>query len=217
MTSHIIVYKGIHMSLALMQRMYGPEYLPWPNRRTAINGTLQRPPYYPEDFDEWIERLRKSKGVHEVFAVLAHEDTETGRGYRYLGHAGIHHVEWPSGHATTGSVLGADNAREKGYGTEAKLWMQYHAFKVLGLRKLLSEVKAFNAPSLGHLLKCGYKVIGRRKAHDFHEGAYVDVIVLECFREDWEPIWERYRASGTLPKLTAQQRTRVTKETNQST
>lgn len=214
MTTHIIVYKGITMSLALMQRMYGPEYLPWPNRRTAINGTLQRPPYYPEDFDEWIERLRKGKGVHEVFAVLAHEDKESGRGYRYLGHAGIHDVEWPSGHATTGSVLGADNAREKGYGTEAKLWMQYHAFKVLGLRKLLSEVKAFNAPSLGHLLKCGYKIIGRRKSHDFHEGAYVDVIVLECFREDWEPIWERYRASGTLPKLTALQRTRVTKETN---
>lgn len=217
MTTHIIVYKGITMSLALMQRMYGPEYLPWPNRRTAINGTLQRPPYYPEDFDEWIERLRKDKGVHEVFAVLAHEDKESGRGYRYLGHAGIHDVEWPSAHATTGSVLGADNAREKGYGTEAKLWMQYHAFKVLGLRKLLSEVKAFNAPSLGHLLKCGYKIVGRRKSHDFHEGAYVDVIVLECFREDWEPIWERYHASGTLPKLTALQRTRVTKETNQST
>lgn len=202
------------MSLALMQRMYGPEYLPWPNRRTAINGTLQRPPYYPEDFDEWIERLRKGKGVHEVFAVLAHEDKESGRGYRYLGHAGIHDVEWPSAHATTGSVLGADNAREKGYGTEAKLWMQYHAFKVLGLRKLLSEVKAFNAPSLGHLLKCGYKIVGRRKSHDFHEGAYVDVIILECFREDWEPIWERYHASGTLPKLTALQRTRVTKEIN---
>lgn len=216
MTTHIIVYEGIIMSLALMQRRYGPEYVPWPNRRTAINGTLQRPPYYPEDFDEWIERLRKSKGVHEVFAVLAHADKKSGRKYRYLGHAGIHDVEWPSGHATTGSVLGADNAREKGYGTEAKLWMQYHAFNVLGLRKLLSEVKAFNAPSLGHLLKCGYKIIGRRKLHDFHEGAYVDVIVLECFREDWEPIWERYRASGTLPKLTTMQRKRVTKETNQS-
>lgn len=217
MTTHIIVYEGITMSLALMQRMYGPEYVPWPNRRTAINGTLQRPPYYPEDFDEWIEKLRKGKGVHEVFAVLAHEGTETDREYRYLGHAGIHDVERPSGHATTGSVLGADNAHEKGYGTEAKLWMQYHAFKVLGLRKLLSEVKGFNAPSLGHLLKCGYKIVGRRKSHDFHEGAYVDVIILECFREDWEPIWERYRASGSLPKLTALQRTRVAKETNQST
>lgn len=217
MTTHIIVYEGITVSLALMQRMYGPEYVPWPNRRTTINGTLQRPPYYPEDFDEWIEKLRKGKGVHEVFAVLAHEGTETDREYRYLGHAGIHDVERPSGHATTGSVLGADNAREKGYGTEAKLWMQYHAFKVLGLRKLLSEVKGFNAPSLGHLLKCGYKIVGRRKSHDFHEGAYVDVIILECFREDWEPIWERYRASGSLPKLTALQRTRVAKETNQST
>ena len=215
MTTHIIAYEGTRVSLGLLQSMYEAEYIPWPNRRIDVSGTLQRPPYYPEHFTEWLERLRKSKGSHEVFAVLAHEGKPSKRKYRYLGHMGIHDASWPSGFATTGSILGANNARGKGYGTEAKLLIQHHAFHVMGLRKLVSEVKAFNALSLGHLLKCGYQVIGRRKAHDFHEGAFTDSIILECFREEWEPIWEAYQASSTLPRLSDEQGELVRKETNQ--
>ncbi len=216
MTNHIITYEGVRTSLALLQPFYAAEYIPWPNRRVDVNGTLQRPPYYPENFIEWLEGLRKSKGSHEVFAVLAHETRRRKRTYRYLGHMGIHNVSWPNGVATTGSILGAPNARGNGYGTEAKLLIQHHAFHVVGLRKLASEVKAFNAPSLGHLLKCGYRIIGRRKAHDFHEGSFVDVILLECFREDWEPIWEAYQVLGKLPSLTEEQRVCVSEETNQT-
>lgn len=215
MTDHVIIYEGVHMSLALIQKAYGPEYIAWPNQRTNVHGTLQRGPYWPEDFDEWIDRLRKDKGKNEAFAVLVHEGESSERTYRYIGNMGIHGITWPSGCATTGSILGGDSARGKGYGTEAKLWTQYHAFMVLGLRKLNSEVKAFNADSLGHLLKCGYYVIGRKKAHDFHEGGFVDTILLECFREDWEPIWEAYRSSNELPKLTDEQRKLVRRETNQ--
>ncbi len=215
MTDHFIIYEGIRISLALIQKTYGSEYILWPNRRIDISGTLQRGPYWPEDFDEWVDRLRKDKGKNEAFAVLVHGGELSTRTYRYIGHMGIHSISWPSGYATTGSVLGGDDARGKGYGTEAKLWTQYHAFMVLGLRKLSSEVKAFNAGSLGHLLKCGYRIIGRRKAHDFHEGSFVDTIILECFREDWESIWNEYRSSEKLPKLSEAQRRLVRRETNQ--
>lgn len=215
MTDHIIIYEGTRMSLGLIQKSYGPTYVPWPNRRTDVNGTLQRGPYWPEDFDEWVDLLRKSKGKNEAFAVLVHEGEKGTRTYRYIGNMGIHGITWPSGYATTGSILGGDDGRGKGYGTEAKLWIQYHAFMILGLRKLSSEVKAFNAGSLGHLLKCGYRIIGRRKAHDFHEGSFVDTILLECFPEDWEPIWNGYRSSETLPKLSEEQQELVRRETNQ--
>lgn len=210
---HLIAYEGVSVSLAVLQKGYRDEYLPWPNKRTDVNGTLQRPPYYPEDFDEWIDSLRQSKGKHEVFAVLVHEGDANCRTYRYIGQHGIHGITWPSGHATTGSIMGAADARGKGYGTEAKLLLQHHAFHVLGLRKLNSEVKEFNGQSLGHLIKCGYTIIGRRKKHDFHEGTWVDNIILECFREDWEPIWNAYQQDKRLPSLTDKQRKEVSKIT----
>jgi RimJ/RimL family protein N-acetyltransferase len=207
---HLIAYEGrAKVSLGIMQEEYIPLCAAWINRRVGIEGTLQRAPYYVEDGKEWVRSLGKQRGKDEVFAVLL----KGKRKYRYIGHTGIHHIQWPDGRATTGSIFGAEKSQGRGYGTEAKLLLLYHAFMVLGIRKMESSVKAFNAQSLGHLLKCGYRIVGRKKRHCFHEGSYVDEVLVEAFREDWEPIWDRYRKAGELPKLTQTQRALVRKET----
>lgn len=208
--THIIAYEGrAKVSLGLMQEDYVPLYVPWINRRIGIEGTLQRPPYSIEGGKEWVRSLAKERGQNEVFAVLLKDK----KSYRYIGHTGVHHICWPDGRATTGSIFGAEKSQGRGYGTEAKLLLLYHAFMVLGIRKMESSVKAFNAQSLGHLLKCGYRIIGRKRRQCFHEGMFVDEILLEAFREDWEPIWDRYQKNGDLPKLTQAQRALVRKET----
>jgi RimJ/RimL family protein N-acetyltransferase len=119
---------------------------------------------------------------------------------------GIHHVRWPDGIASTGSLIGVAGARGKGVGTEAKLMLLYHAFMILGIRKVISDVKAFNAQSAGHLMKCGYRPVGRYRRHNLHEGRYVDQLNFEIFREDWEPVWEKYQKNAVLPSLTDTQR-----------
>ncbi len=129
-----------------------------------------------------------------------------------MGHTGIHHVEWPHGIGSTGSLIGVPDAQGKGIGTEAKLLLLYHAFMILGLRKITSFVKSFNARSAGHLMKCGYKPVGRYHKHHLHEGAYVDEIHFEVFREDWEPIWNTYQRDGAQPRLTEEQRAFLVRE-----
>lgn len=211
---HILTYHGlVGVSLGLLQPEYGPDFLPWANAREAIKGTLQRPPYYPENWDGFLDHIAKSKGKHEVFAVLKHIGSEEKPAYEYIGHMGVHNIKWPDGIGATGSILGGKNARGNGLGTEAKLLLLYHCFYVLGLRKVVSTVKAFNGNSLGHLLKCGYKICGRHTKHIFHEGDFVDEILLELHREDFEPIWRKYKETKKLPRLTATQRKRVKKET----
>lgn len=212
--THIIAYEGhVAVALGLMQEEYVPLYTPWINRRTDIEGTLLRPPYSIEQGNEWVRGLVKTIGKTEVFAVLLREDSNGQQSYRYIGHTGLHDIRWPEGTGSTGSVIGAEDARGKRYGTEAKLLLLYHAFYICGLRKVSSGVKAFNAQSLGHLLKCGYRIIGRQKAHIFHNGLFVDDILLEVFREEWEPIWYRYQETKTLPTLTSAQRSLVHSET----
>lgn len=203
--NHLIAYEGKKVALAVMQREYGREFLPWPNRRQGVEGTHQRPPYYPETFEKWHERIAEKR--EEVFAVLERNSSDDETKYRYLGHTSIFGISWPSAYGTTGTILGASDARGKGYGTEAKLLLQYHAFRVVGLRKLSSEVKAFNGASMAHLLRCGYRYIGTRQAHDFHDGGYVDAHLFECLREYWEPVWDAYSASGKeLPELSDEDR-----------
>lgn len=209
--NHIIAYEGLcGTSLALMQEAYVPLYLPWINRRIGIEGTMQRPPMSLSTGVEWVRGLDKEKGKHEVFAVLV----RTGEKCVYVGHTGIHGILWPDGRGVTGSIIGAPSARGRGVGTEAKLLLLKHAFDVLGLRKLTSTVKDFNAASMGHLLKCGYRHVGVHKQHLFHEGKFIDEHLFEVFRENWLPIWENYQKERCLPALSPEGRAWVKEATN---
>ena len=201
-TNHVIVYCGEHLSLGLMQREYVPLMMSGVNDLEVTRGILLRPPIATATEYEWIEELAKKQN-EQVFAILLHEPNST---YRYIGHTGLHQITWPDGFAKTGSVILDRGAHGKGYGTEAKLLLLYHAFFVKGLRKVTSDVKAFNGHSLGHLIKCGYQIVGRHKNHHFDQGTYVDSIMLEVFRSDFEPIWRKYQESKTLPRLTPEQK-----------
>ncbi len=214
--NHCIVHHGlVGCSLAVMQEAYLSTFLQFANDPRVVEGVRLTPPVgMPEELD-WLQRLSKRKGTDHVFAVLRHDGEVSSPRYIYIGHTGVHGILWPNATGVTGSLLGDLENLGKGHGTEAKLLLQYHAFRILGLRKLTSGVKSFNARSLGHLIKCGYRIVGRYKEHEFHNGGYVDEILLECFREDWEPVWEQYQATRELPKLTDAQRDLVCKETGQ--
>jgi len=214
MTEHYIVHQGhVACSLGVMHEGYLPDFLMFANTIEVTQGVRLMPPVGMPEEREWVQNLAKRKQSNVIFAVLVHEPTAEGQTYRYIGHTGIHAIKWPDGTAVTGTLLGNSKNWLQGYGTEAKLLLLFHAFQMLGLRKLTSEVKAFNARSLGHLLKCGYRIIGRYTKQDYHYGSYVDRILLEVFREDWKPIWDAYQADHALPKLTEEQRTLIGKET----
>ena len=207
---HYIIYQGLLIALAAMQRGYIETLMPWINDPKATAGVLVNAPVTYEKEISWYESIDERSGTDIIFALLV-RDTEDGE-WRYVGHTGLHHITWPDGSASTGTFIGDSSVHGKGYGTEAKLWLLHHGFHTCGLRKVTSEVKAFNGNSYGHLLRCGYQVIGRRKNQHFHDGGYVDEILFEVFREDFDPIWNAYRESGELPALTDEQRALIKKE-----
>ncbi len=214
MSGLIVVYRGlVNVSLGVMSRDCIPIVTPHLNNLEVTEGTLIRPPVSLEMEYDWYDGLakRSSAGTDDVFSILLHDNDSTG--FEYIGHTGLHHITWPDGRANTGSIIFKQDLLRRGYGTEAKLLLGFHAFRVKGLRKLTSEVKAFNARSLGHLIKCGYTICGRRKQQHFHNGSFVDEILLELFREDWECLWSDYERTKTLPSLTDEQRALVSAET----
>jgi RimJ/RimL family protein N-acetyltransferase len=148
------------------------------------------------------EQLKKQLGGNALDMVRG----DAGNQWRYVGHTGLHHITWPDARASSGTLIGDRESLGKGYGTEAKLLLLYHTFYVEGLRKITSELKAFNGHSLGHLLKTGYKVVGISKSHHFHEGMYVDEIMVEIFKQEFDPIWKRYKEDDELPSLSVQQK-----------
>jgi len=67
------------------------------------------------------------------------------------------------------------------------LSMEY-VFKSLNIRKLCSQVLGNNQRSIRYHHKLGFKEEGRLLKHVFHNGVYVDVIVLALFNDDWEGV-----------------------------
>jgi RimJ/RimL family protein N-acetyltransferase len=109
-----------------------------------------------------------------------------------IGTMGIHGIDYRHGIATTGALIGEPEYWGKGYGSEAKMLLLEYAFNTLNLRKINSEVIAYNERSTQYSLKCGYKIEGRRRLEHFAKGEYWDVIQLAVFREDWQPLWEAF-------------------------
>lgn len=207
---HVVCFKGhVKTSLGLLLPEYVKAYVPGINLYGAARGTLQMPPYQPEKWQEYLDGLAKAGASRAAFAILAHADG----GHRYIGHTSIDKMAWPDAVGTTGSIMFAEDSQGQGYGTEAKLLLLYYCFILRGLRNVRSTAKAWNARSLGHLVKCGYKVVGKYDKILFHEGAWIDEYILQVRREDFEPIWAAYQETKQLPKLTPEQKELLTNQT----
>jgi RimJ/RimL family protein N-acetyltransferase len=61
-------------------------------------------------------------------------------GGEHIGYSSLHKIDWRSGVATSGTLVGRRDLWGQGYGTDAARVRLRYAFDVLGLRLLLSEV-----------------------------------------------------------------------------
>ena len=129
--------------------------------------------------EEFFDKIEKG-GPNPSDISFAIETRDTNE---HIGMCGLHRIEWRSGVALTGTMIGAAEARGKGYGSDAARVRTRYAFETLGLRMLLSEVMVENAPSLRMLQKAGYREVGRIPRRHWKRGAYRDVILLMVERE----------------------------------
>ena len=144
------------------------------------------------DEEAWLEKLHKTKNEQVVFIIV---DAKTRKP---IGIMGIHDIAWKDRRATTGAVIGEKSYWGKGYGTEAKMLVLNFAFNTLNLRKITSRVYGFNGRSKRYSEKCGYKVEATLKQEIFKNGQYHDLIMMAVFREDWLPLWEKFRKANKV-------------------
>ncbi len=171
---------------------------------------MLRPPYKPSDmafFQRWVNHpdIRPFLMTRPPYTMIAEEkyfDTIGDDGNitftmclvdgTPIGTTGLYKFHHADRTATTGTWI-AKPFWNQGYGTEAKLLLLNYAFDTLNLRKICSAAIAFNARSIAHNERAGYRIEGRRKKQMFRNGRYYDEVLLACFREWWWPKWQTYR------------------------
>jgi len=171
------VLKGDHVTLRPADDSDPPRFVPWfadmevtryLGRRTAV--AL----YQEVDF---FKRVGESKT--DVLWMIEADGAA-------IGAIGIHQIDWPNAHATTGIVIGEKSAWGKGFASEAMRLRTRYAFRELNLEKLMTEVFVTNPASRRALEKTGYRTVGIHRHHFFTGGRWHDVWLAELLREDWE-------------------------------
>lgn len=139
------------------------------------------------EVQDLIKKLKDCKDHNPVWAVIDNEDT-------LLGTMGIHRINWINGTATTGAMFGNIAKFNKGIGFRSKMTLLNHAFSVLGLRQIYSEVIEYNLRGIAYSEKCGYQIYGKVPNDIMWNNQYYDRVLMYATREMWLPTWEKFVA-----------------------
>lgn len=137
----------------------------------------RRFPLSLEEEQEWLRRAAADPdGVHWVIEYEG----------RPVGTTSIVAIDWANGHGSTGTAIGDRSVWGKGIGGEVMRLRAGFAFRELPLRKLRSGYLEGNEASRRALAAAGYREVGRWRQQHFREGRWLDEIMTELMREDWE-------------------------------
>ncbi|MBI3021855.1 MAG: GNAT family N-acetyltransferase [Candidatus Omnitrophica bacterium] len=158
------------------------EYLGWLNdsevtrflevgRQRSTHQTVRR----------YLTRFHGSR-TDFIFAMI---DRKTGR---HIGNVTVNRIHRVDCTADTGLMIGRKDLWGKGYAYEAWSLVLAHAFRDLGLRKVVATVVVDNVRSLRALKKLGFHVEGVLRQERFVNGTYKDVVRLGLFSHEFEPL-----------------------------
>ena len=137
--------------------------------------------------EEWLKLKMSNNRANEVFFIIENIETEIP-----IGLIELTDIDYISGRAVWGLLIGDKSMRGRGLGSEALLLLFDYAFNILNLRKLNAYCLDFNAKLLNVLKKIGnVKTEGTLKEHYFLNGSYHDVIITSIFRNDFIKLYPK--------------------------
>lgn len=124
----------------------------------------------------WYDKVKNSENdIYKIFE----------KNGRPLGLVCFNQIDKLNGKCSWGFYLGERNL-PKGTGMILGLLGLRYAFEEIQVRRLRSEVLAFNTASYNFHRKLGFNENGRLQKHIFKSGKYEDVICFEMLNDNWK-------------------------------
>jgi RimJ/RimL family protein N-acetyltransferase len=83
-------------------------------------------------------------------------------------------------------MIGEKSFWNLGYGTEAVRLLVAHGFQSLNLNRIALHVFQDNPRAIRAYEKAGFTHEGRQRQGEFHQGKYVDVLLMSILRSEWQ-------------------------------
>lgn len=129
---------------------------------------------------EWFENALNDKSNRNIYFGI--DEIETGD---FIGIIQLNNIDYISGTAIWGFIIGDKNKQGKGYSNEfTKLVLDY-IFRQLNLNKVISYIVEYNSASLKLFSKNHFVREGILKNHFFIDGKYNDIVIMSLFKEEY--------------------------------
>lgn len=102
-----------------------------------------------------------------------------------IGRASLNRIDRHNRTAEYGVVVGDQEARGRGYGTEVTRQILDYAFTVIGLHSVILRVHAFNPAGAAAYRKVGFRDFGVRREAHWMGGRFWDTIYMECLASEF--------------------------------
>jgi RimJ/RimL family protein N-acetyltransferase len=135
---------------------------------------------FPPSMDQELDWLRQIATAPNRIIWVIEQDG------RAIGTTALMEIDWQHQRAMTGTLIGDKAAWGKGIARELMRIRADYAFTELPLRKLVSSYLEGNEASRRAQAAAGYREIGRRHQEHFRDGRWIDEILTELHREDWQ-------------------------------
>jgi len=130
-----------------------------------------------EGEEAWIRGAEEARD--SIVWVIEHED-------RPVGTTAIGAIDWVNQHGTTGTLIGDKTVWGRGIARELMRLRADYAFTQYPFGKLKSGYLEGNEASRRAQLGAGYREVGRLRREHFRDGRWLDHVLTELLREDWE-------------------------------
>ena len=128
---------------------------------------------------EWLENSAKCPN-NRSFSIIEINNN------KIIGTAGLERIDWIGRTAELGILIGDEDYRNNGYGTETiKLLLEY-GFNYLNLHSIKLNLVAINERAHKCYLKCGFKDTGRDRETIYVNGKYYDKLHMDILKSEFE-------------------------------
>jgi RimJ/RimL family protein N-acetyltransferase len=174
----VINIEGELVALGPLRRELLPLYQRWINAFRTVR-TLGMPrPMTEEQEIAWFDG--QARNEREAPFTIYERAT-----WRPIGSTALHALDFRNRTAEFGIMIGEEDARGRGYGTETARLMLDYAFTALGLHNVMLRVHAFNLAGQRAYAKAGFREVGRRRQCVFMGGRLWDEIYMDCLASEF--------------------------------
>jgi UDP-4-amino-4,6-dideoxy-N-acetyl-beta-L-altrosamine N-acetyltransferase len=152
-----------------------PLVMRWRNRPRIRDVMFARHEIGWDEHVAWFERVASSPASRQMIFEIAG---------RPVGVVGLDGIGGPDGVATWGFYLG-ETDRPRGSGARMLALALDMAFTEMGVRKMCSEVLAFNEASIETHARLGFKREGLLREQRIREDQSGDVVLFALFADEW--------------------------------